>query len=347
MRKPDWDIVMSHMDESYLQDALSAKRADATKIIIFERENTMNTHKSFYRKLGRSLLVAAVVAVMMVGTVFAANLFGIRDFFNRSDRQLSNAAAADIQQHQVSAEGAGWDCSVTESLCDDSTAVVAVTVISKDEYVLVPTDAQPDDPVADIGLTGDGTLADYAAEQGKKLLMVGAGIDNAGITDASLHYEHISDGELVIMIEAHKTTSAKAIDAVCVVTAVEPDSDEVQRVELPFTLKETATQSARLYSTAESQTISGLEFSEVQVTETSLGLNLEIPVSIADEAAFQNIKSLAFEGLTYSEGGFVLQDDGSWAGTYPMCQGDLGDELTVQVYGWDNELIGEIVLNQQ
>lgn len=349
MRSTDWDIVMSHMDESYLQDALSSKGTVMTQKMDFEKENAMRNHKTTTLRFGRSLLVAAVVVVMVTCVAFAANFFGIQEMFNRSGRQLPNDAAADIQQHQVKGEGAGWACAVTESLSDASTAMVSITVTSEDEYVLVPTDAQPDDPAANIGLAGGGTLADYAAEQGKKLLMVGAGISNAedlGIYSASLSFENVSDGEMVILINAKKSASAAVIDAVCAVTAVEADSGAVQRVDLPFTLQESAAKDT-VYFAAGGQTISGLEFSEAHVEETSLGLNLEIPVKILDENAFRDIMKIDFDGLTYDEGGFVLEDDGTWIGQYPMCQGDIDGELKALVYDWDNQLLSEIVFNQQ
>ena len=348
MRSTDWDLVMNHMDESYLQDALSSKGTVMTQKMDFEKENAMRDHKTTLR-FGRGLLAAAVVAAMVTCVAFAANFFGIQEMFSRSGRQFPNDAAADIQRHQVKGDGAGWACAVTESLSDASTVMVSITVTSEDEYVLVPTDAQPDDPAADIGLAGDGTLADYAAERGKKLLMVGAGIGNAedlGIDSASLSFENVSDGELVILINAKKNASAAAIDAVCTVTAVEADSGAVQRVELPFTLKESTAEDT-VYLAADGQTISGLEFGEARVEETSLGLNLEIPVKALDEDALRDIMKIDFAGLAYDEGGFVLGDDGTWTGKYPMCRGDIDGELRALVYDWDNQLLGEIVFNQQ
>lgn len=349
MRSTDWDIVMSHMDEAYLQDALSSKGTVMTQIPDFEKKKAVRNRGTTTRNLGRSLIAAAIAVMMVTCAAFAANFFGIREMFNRSDRQLPHDAAADIQQHQTTGEGTEWACAVTESLSDASTAMVSITVTSEDAYVLVPTDAQPDNPAADIGLAGEGTLADYAAEQGKKLLMVGAGIDHAedlGIYSTSLSFENISDGEMVLLINAKKSVSAETIDAVCTVTAAEAGSEEIQRVDLPFTLKESAAKET-VYFAADAQMISGLEFREARVEETPLGLNLEIPVKVLDEAAAGNIMRVEFDGLTYDEGGFVLQNDGTWIGKYPMCLGDIDGELKALIYDWDNQLLGKIVFNQQ
>ncbi len=117
-------------------------------------------------------------------------------------------------------------------------------------------------------------------------------------------------------------------------------------MDLPFTLKESAVKDT-VYFATDAQTISGLEFSEARVEETSLGLNLEIPVKVLDEGAFGAIKKITFDGITYDEGGFVLEDDGTWIGKYPMCRGNIDGELKALIYDWDNQLLGEIVFNQQ
>ena len=350
MRSTDWNIVMSHVDESCLQDALSSKRTALMQTTDLEKENAMRDRGTTVRKLGRSLIAAAAAVVMVTCIAFAANFLGIREMFDRSGRQLSDDAVSDIRQHQVKGEGAGWDCAVTESLCDSSTALVTIEVSSEDQYVLVPTDALPEDSVMDIGRTGEETLADYAAKRGKKLLRVGANIDGAetlGVHSAVLNFESVSEGEMVILINAQKSTSAEVIDAVCTVTAEEVGGDgTIQKVDLPFTLKESGTKMTRCFA-ADAQVISGVEFSEARVEETALGLNLEIPVKVLDEDAFEDIMKIDFDGLTYEAGGFVLKDDGTWAGEYSMCQGHVDGELKLLVYDMDKQLLGEIAFRQQ
>lgn len=304
-----------------------------------------STHS--HRKLA-VLILAACLVFSLAAAAYAANLFGIRELFRTPYRELPETAVAYIQQETAAAEvEEGWSCAITESLCDNSTVMATVTIRGGDKYIVAPTDADPDQSVGIIGIAGEQTLSEYAAAQGKKLLLVGASILKVGdeeISGGSQRMENISESEMVILTKCSKTVSASNPEAVCLVYAREEDSNEVQRVELPFVLSEApATSEGEAYHPLNPNAIPGLIVRDMTVTETPLGYNIRMPATVTDQEASYNIMKVEIEGLTYGEGSHGSEDDdGNWYFNAYMCQGTLGGILIVHYYDCDKQPIGEI-----
>ena len=303
-----------------------------------------STHS--HRKLAVLILAACLVFSLAVAA-YAANLFGIRELFRTPYRELPETAVAYIQQETAAAEvEEGWSCAITESLCDNSTVMATVTIRGGDKYIVAPTDADPDQSVGIIGIAGEQTLSEYATAQGKKLLLVGASILKVGdeeISGGSQRMENTSESEMVILTRCSKTVSASNLEAVCVVYAREEDSNDVQRVELPFVLSEApAASEGEAYHPLNPNAIPGLTVRDMTVTETPLGYNIRMPATVTDQEASYNIMKVEIEGLTYGEGSHGSEDDGNWYFDAYMCQGTLGDILIVHYYDCDKQPIGEI-----
>lgn len=303
-----------------------------------------STHS--HRKLA-VLILAACLVFSLAAAAYAANLFGIRELFRTPYRELPETAVAYIQQETAAAEvEEGWSCAITESLCDNSTVMATVTIRGGDKYIVAPTDADPDQSVGIIRIAGEQTLSEYAAAQGKKLLLVGASILKVGdeeISGGSQRMENISESEMVILTRCSKTVSASNLEAVCLVYAREEDSNDVQRVELPFVLSEApAASEGEAYHPLNPNAIPGLTVRDMTVTETPLGYNIRMPATVIDQEASYNIMKVEIEGLTYGEGSHGSEDDGNWYFEAYMCQGTLGDILIVHYYDCDKQPIGEI-----
>lgn len=303
-----------------------------------------STHS--HRKLAVLILAACLVFSLAVAA-YAANLFGIRELFRTPYRELPETAVAYIQQETAAAEvEEGWSCAITESLCDNSTVMATVTIRGGDKYIVAPTDADPDQSVGIIGIAGEQTLSEYAAAQGKKLLLVGASILKVGdeeIGGGSQRMENISESEMVILTRCSKTVSASSLEAVCLVYAREEGSNDVQRVELPFVLSEAPTASeGEAYHPLNPNAIPGLTVRDMTVTETPLGYNIRMPATVTDQEASYNIMKVEIEGLTYGEGSHGSEDDGNWYFDAYMCQGTLEGILVVHYYDCDKQPIGEI-----
>ena len=299
-----------------------------------------------HRKLV-ALILAACLVFSLAATAYAANLYGIRELFRTYYRELPETAEPYIQQETAAAEvEEGWSCAITESLCDNSTVMATVTIRGGDKYIVAPTDADPDQSVGIIGIAGEQTLSEYAASQGKKLLLVGASILKVGdeeIGGGSQRMENISESEMVILTRCNKTVSASNPEAVCLVYAREEDSNEVQRVELPFVLSEApAASEGETYHPLNPNAIPGLTVRDMTVTETPLGYNIRMSAIVTDQEASYNIMKVEIEGLTYGEGSHGSEDDGNWYFDAYMCQGTLEGILVVHYYDCDKQPIGEI-----
>ncbi len=303
-----------------------------------------STHS--HRKLAALILAACLVFSLAV-TAYAANLFGIRELFRTYYRELPEAAEPYIRQETAAAEAEeGWSCVITESLSDSSTVMATVTIRGGSKYIVAPTDADPNGSARVIGIAGEQTLSEYAASQGKKLLLVGARILKVGdeeIGGGSQRMENISESEMVILTQCTKTVSASNLEAVCLVYAREEGSKDVQRIELPFVLSEApATSEEMVYHPLNFNAIPGLTFGDMTVTETPLGYNIRMSATVTDQEASYNIMKVEIEGLTYGEGSHGSEDDGNWYFDAYMCQGTPGDILVVHYYDWDKQPIGEI-----
>lgn len=135
------------------------------------------------KKRSRKILVLIAAACMLMGlaiTAYAVNLFGIRELFKTHIRQLPAEALPYIQEETVAAEAEGWSCEITETLADNASVMATVVIRGGDQFIIAPTYTGPEDSVFEIGISGDKTLGQYAAEQGKTLLFAGASIKKVG-----------------------------------------------------------------------------------------------------------------------------------------------------------------------
>ena len=335
----EWiEMALGQLDEELIAGALSLRGGPS------ERGKHM-THRS--GKSSRRLAVLALAACLLLAlsvTAYAANLWGIREMFRTDTAQLPEAAEEYIEPHNETAQGEGWSARITEAYCDAGSALVTVTVSGGDRYLLAPADAAPEEPLWVIGREGEGTLGAYAEAQGKTLLLVGASLpfDALDITRQGQRAENLSDSEMSILIDADKGVSARNIDTVCTVYAREADSEEVQRLEIPFTMTEGLSRELGVFAPQNPDAVSCLQVGDAVLTETPLGVSVYIPMTVTDEEAFRAFMKLEFEELQTRSGSF-----GEGGARYDQCRGSVGDTLTVRFYGWGKEPLGELVFRKK
>lgn len=294
-----------------------------------------------------ALIVAACMLLGLAITAYAANLFSIRELFKTHVWELPEEADSYIHEETVSRQsGEGWNCEITESLADNATVMVTVAIHGGDKYIIAPTYDGPDDSVGEIGIFEDKTLGDYAAEKGKTLLFVGASITKVGDMEGingSQRMESISDNEMLILSKTSQTVDTSNPNAVITVYAREDGKEEVERIELPVVLNAAPQVGEELvFHPVKPDAIPGMTVGDLHVTETALGYNLEMLETVTDQQKWYEIMKVEIDGLTYSEGGGVLRDDGNWYFEVNMCQGTVGDTMTLRYYDWDKQPIGEI-----
>ena len=343
--------AISDVDDFFIAESQSAPVVKAGQPS--ERTSNMGKYENRRNRSGSRRLIALVSAACLVfslaATAYALNLFGIREMFKTAYRELPETADPYIQQHTETAAAEDWSARITESLCDTGKILTTVTVSGGDKYILVPTDAMADDSVGFIGLEGDQTLSEYAAEQGKELLFVGATLrhnEHLGIFTEAQRFVNVSDTEMNILVESSRSGEAGG-DAICKIYARDEAENRLD-LELPFTLQPAPTEEEREYVPVDPDAIPGMTVGEATVKETPLGLSVQWPETITDLEASYNIMKVQIEGVTFHEGGgSVLEDDSNWRFQASMGEGTIGDTMTVHFYDWDKQPIGDIVFKQK
>ena len=338
--------AISNIDDAFVAETLFPPAAQMDRAP--ERTIQMSKFESKKTKVRSrrlfSLILAACLVFAMALTAYACNLFGIRDLFNK----LPETADPYIQEHTETMEAEDWSARITQSLCDETKVMVTVTVSGGDKYIIAPTDADPNTLVVNIGIEGDMTLGEYAQQQGKQLLFVGASLkqnDSLG-GNGSQSFRNASDSEMTILITADKTSALTENDIVCHVYAVDEEWNKLT-LDIPFSLSEAPSEGMGTYVPVDAEAIPGIIVGEATITETPLGLTIRYMETITDEDAFYNVMKVEFEGLEYGQGGSVLEDDGNWWFTVSGCTGEVGDSLVVHYYDWNNELIGSVTFELQ
>lgn len=332
-------MAISNIDDAFIAETLSPPGIALDRAP--ERTIQMSRYESKKRKASSrrlfSLILAACLVFAMALTAYACNLFGIRDFL----RSLPETAEPYIQEHTETKAAEDWSARIIESLCDETKVMVTVTISGGDKYIIAPTDADPDSLAVNIGIEGDMTLGEYAAQQGKQLLFVGASLEQndslGGVGSQS--FRNVSDNEMTILVTAEKTASLTENDIVCHVYAVDEEWNK-QTLDIPFSLSETPSEGMGTYIPVDEDAIPGMIIGEATITETPLGLSIRYMETATDEEAMYNIKKVEFDGLVYGQGGTVLEDDGNWWFTVSGCTGDVGDTLIARYYDWDDQLVG-------
>ena len=356
--------ALGGIDDHFIAESMVYREANprrsperTRKMGKYENRNAGHSHRRLF-----ALVLAACLVFSLAITAYAANLFGIREMFRTPYRELPEAVEPYIQQHTEAAESyipqnteatreENWSARVTESLCDGTKILVTVTISGGDQYIVAPTDAMPSDTIGLIGLSGDQTLESYAQSQGKNLLLVGATLrrsEGLGIFVESQKFENSSPSEMYILVEADRTSSDPAGDAVCQVYALEAGSEAVERLELPFTLEEAPKEEESILVPVTPDAIPGMTVGEATVTETPLGISVRWMETITDQDAHYDIKKVEFDELTdYDGGGLVQADDGNWYFQISMGKGEVTDTLTAHFYDWENQPIGDIVFKKK
>lgn len=318
---------------------------------ILEAKDMENYKK---KRSGRSrvkyTLIAAIVAVslMIVTAVAAMNYLGMQEITKDTPYEVPSEAAAYIETQSAQADMKDWSCTMLESLFDAASFTISVGISGGDKYVVVPQYCSAGDDVSEIGLPRGQTLGDYAAQQGKTLLYVGAGIqdrDKLGIPTTAQFYESQSDGEMTVVETGQKSTDVSVTEGTCVVTARIDGQKDVTRVELPFTVKEAAGD-VLIYKAEGDNEVAGIRTNSFRVYQSPAGNSIvfdqELPEVFPDD-----LKRMDIDGISYAEGGWLDDGNGGYECRWSKVQGNFGDTLTLRFIDWDNEVMGSVTFRLQ
>ena len=332
--------AMSGIDLSLVAEALSVP-AEVDRAS--ESSNSMRKHFISGRRLMRVALAACLIFAL-AATAYAVHYFlGIRDM----DSKLPEAAEPYIQEHTEAVVQEDWSARITESLCDETQILVTVTVSGGDKYIIAPTDADPNTPASYIGVEGSLTLGEYAAQQGKELLFVGASLkenDSLGGI-GSQAFRNTSPNEMTILVQSNKTEGLTEKQIICCVYAVDAQWKK-HTLDIPFSLTEAPSEGG-IYAPDNSDAVPGMTAGNATVTRTPMGISIRFMQTVNDERVWDNLKKVEFDEIVRGEGGWVLEDDGNWWFTASGCTGEVGDRLTARYYDWDAVQIGTILFELQ
>lgn len=297
------------------------------------------------------MLLAAIIAVsLLLVTAFAAmNYLGMQEITQHTPYEVPSEASPYIENQSAQATTTeDWSCTMLESLFDSASFTISVGISGGDKYVVVPEYCSAGDDVSEIGLPRGQTLGDYAAQQGKTLLYVGAGIqdrDKLGIATTARFYESQSDGEMTIVETGQKSTDVSVTEGTCSVSAWVDGQKDVTRVELPFTVKEAAGD-VLVYKAEGANEVAGIRTNSFRVYQSPAGNSIvfdqELPEVFPDD-----LKRMDVDGITYAEGGWLDDGNGGYECRWSKVQGNFGDTLTLRFINWDNEVMGTVQFRLQ
>lgn len=319
---------------------------------ILEAKDMENYKK---KRSGRSrvkyTLIAAIVAVslMIVTAVAAMNYLGMQEITKDTPYEVPSEAAPYIETQSAQETTAeGWSCTMLESLFDAASFTISIGISGGDKYVVVPEDCDPGVDVSAIGLPSGQTLGDYAAQQGKTLLYVGAGIqdrDKLGIAVTTQFYESQSDGEMTIVETGQKSTDVSVTEGTCRVSAWVDGQKDVTRVELPFTVKEAAGD-VLVYKAEGDNEVAGIRTNSFRVYQSPAGNSIVFDQELP-EIVTEDLKRMDIDGISYAEGGWLDDGNGGYECRWSNVKGTFGDTLTLRFINWDNEVMGSVTFHLQ
>ena len=307
------------------------------------------------KKSGRSrvkyMLIAAIVAVslMIVTAVAAMNYMGMQEITKDTPYAVPSEAAAYIETQSAQATMEDWSCTMLESLFDGGTFTISIGVSGGEKYILIPDYCGSGDDVSEIGLPSGQTLGDYAAQQGKTLLCVSGNIndrDKLGIVVATELFKSQSDGEATIVITGQKSSKVSVSEGSCSVVTRIADQNDVTRAQLPFTVKEAASEEM-VYVADEEKVIAGIRTNSFKVIQSPAGTTIVFDQDFVDGTFPEDLKCMDIDGLTYGEGGWIDDGNGSLECSWARVQGTFSDTMTLKFVNWDNEIIGSVTFHRQ
>lgn len=277
---------------------------------IQERE-TMQ-HITIKRSRRRAVLIAACILLLATTAYAAAVHFGVASFFARRGKQLPDNAAGMVQTAvpQKTPDNALVTFSVREAVysAEQFYVVLEARPTKADDFLLLCMDAMPDDPAGNMGIPDtDATLKELAAQQGKTLLHVGAGIFlGEEYVMNTADYLTEADGTVVMMLSGTGAGNAGKQQFTCKTSVIPYDAqakmimDAEKKDSFPFTLEAPAFNEPVLYREQQPTVVegAGVTIERVEWKQTALEIYAELYFKI-DPSATAEQRELASNTLWF------------------------------------------------
>ena len=347
--------ALSRLDGAVIEECMSYQNPEHS--LVPERKNNMGKYeraKGHSRKLFAVILAACLVFALAT-TAYAADFWGIRSLFTRYD-ELPQEADSYIQHHEtesVQSEEEDWSARITESLADGPKIMLTIHFSGGDKYLLAPKDMELNTNCDYIGVDNGLTLEEYAKQTNREVLFVGGSLmaeEALGVFTETMSAKSTSPGELDFLLVSDRMSSDPVEQATCHITAHTADAvnvEDVQRLELPFSLKPITDGETYIYVPEKPDAIPGVTLGNAKLTKSPTGWSVEMVETITDEKAYGEIMITEIEGLGRLNGGGVMLDETHVQFQSNMNQGEVGDPMIMRFYDWDHNLIGEVTFHRQ
>lgn len=254
-------------------------------------------------KLRFGVALAAVVLVLSTIVAGAASIhYGIFDFLHNASGGEVLPEAKDLVQSNMPQTGGQTDpvtFRIREAIYDGTSANLLIEAIPADDsMLLIGPDSAPEYPVTDLGLTGSGTVADYAAANGKTAIWSVSLHDasaNYGVNSMDFAYEP-ETGMLILNLQSEHEHTAETLpmELLCTAVPVEADGsldpDKVVRTTLNFELTNHADIQTAAFDTPTTFAGTGVTVERIDLKSTALGLYYTITYRVTDQSAFDALE---------------------------------------------------------
>lgn len=293
--------------------------------------------------------VAAILFIVLPVTAYAAvKGLGLTDYLAERGmqdieavEQLSNtptesgssdSETSDDVQGLAFCSTSHAEFTLLEAVCDSETIYLAAKAEpAADSYFLIPQYLEGDYSVEYLlGMEGldEGTINEYAASQGKTLMVAGVGYEVDGsILTGGEDYRYDENGNLYYYFSAHNSSGSKDISMKFKGRSYAPEAsfEEIERVECETKLIDKSTAIAQLvYTTFDPNVFSdtGIQINSLTFEETEMGMYATFNFTTT-EAKFTEIdfrivdasgKELAYLPLEIGSG-TIDNGDGSFSRT--------------------------------
>ena len=300
----DWKTVFGAVPDTFQKSVRIALSR------VKERESTR--HTPVKRSKLHAVLIAACLLLLATTAYAAAVHFGVVSFFERRGKQLPDNAAGMLETAvpQKTPDNALVTFSVREAVysAEQFYVVLEARPTKADGFLLLCMDAMPDDPAGNMGIPDtNATLKELAAQQGKKLLHVGAGIflDEHHVTQTA-DFLTESDGTVVMMLSGIGPGNAGKQQFTCKTSVIPYDAegrmlmDDEEKSSFPFTLEAPALNDPIIYRQQQPAAVegTGVMVERVEWKETALEIYAELYFTI-DPSATAEQRALASDTLWF------------------------------------------------
>ncbi len=265
-------------------------------------ESDRRDRKNVKRRGARLAFAIAAICVLLAGTALAlTNTWGILDFLSgRSNDAAVLPEAAGIIQTDVAQSGGQTDYAaftVRQAVFDGQNVYLVVAVKPSDSgYLLLGPDANPSDPIGNLGpLFADkaGTIADFARESNKELIHTAVTLEG---TNQSMDFLLEDDDTLVYMIKARLSDAGEKLDLKLHCAAARysekagqdvPDASSFVRATLSVTIENTGAQKTLNSTEPADYSDCGVLVDKVTLTGSPMAIYAEIAFTVTDKEKFE------------------------------------------------------------